>query len=67
MSKLHWRAYSTRSAQVIEVLRIIRLGGDGESDSAREIVEYWSKEGEFLAMYDPCSLTTHPNTAEVQG
>lgn len=42
------------SAQVIEVIEVKATAGKGtEADPYRVIVEYWSKDGQLLAVRDP--------------
>lgn len=42
------------SAQVIEVIEVKTTAGKGtETDPYRIITEYWSKDGQLLAVSDP--------------
>lgn len=38
------------NAKIIEVIRVLSTEGSGKSeeDSIKEVVQYWSKDGEFL-------------------
>lgn len=53
------------SARVIQVIETRALAGRGtEKDPARWMVQYWSFEGELLAINDPC--TTYPGSPASQ-
>lgn len=55
MEKL--RARGCDSAKVIEVIETIAIKGTGtENDPIREIIQYWSTKGEWLAENDPYEL-----------
>ena len=42
------------SAEVIEVIKVVSVAGKGtEEDPGRIITEYWSTDGERLAVTDP--------------
>lgn len=48
------RREGTRSAEVIRVIRTVSLIGSGvEDDPFRERTDYWSLDGELLAIVDP--------------
>lgn len=43
----------TREAEVIKVIHTVALCGEGvEGDPIREVVQYWSLDGELLAEQD---------------
>lgn len=43
-------------ARVIEVIEtVLELRGDGKEDPMRRVRQYWSKDGQLLAEYDPYS------------
>ena len=37
-----------KQAQVIELLRVVVIEGDGREVPFKEVVQYWSKEGKLL-------------------
>jgi hypothetical protein len=43
---------TTKSAKVIEVIETISFRGNGVDTVFREVVQYWSKDGELLAERD---------------
>lgn len=45
--------HSTRSAEVIEVIKVVSTRGDGDRTIFREVTSYWTKDGELLAEVDP--------------
>lgn len=48
------RPRGTDSAKVIQVIETRAIMGAGErGDPVREVVQYWSFDGEMLAEYDP--------------
>lgn len=48
------RPNGTSSVRVIQVIETRALRGEGsEEDKCREVVQYWSLNGEFLAESDP--------------
>lgn len=50
------RPRGTDSARIIQVIETRSLRGIGiEGDECREVVQYWSLEGEKLAENDPCA------------
>lgn len=49
--------HSTRSAEVIEVIKVVSTRGDGDTTIFREVTSYWSKDGVLLAEVDPCADT----------
>ena len=50
------RPRGTDGARVIQVIETRSLRGVGtEEDMCREVIEYWSLEGEKLAESDPCA------------
>lgn len=50
------RPDGTDSAKVIQVIETKSNRGEGTSDDlSRQIVQYWSLEGELLAERDPCT------------
>lgn len=54
MEDTRWAVpYGTDSAQIIEVIRTESNRGRGTSDDpCRPVIQYWSKDGEFLAEFD---------------
>ena len=51
------RPRGTDGARVVEVIETRSLRGEGtENDLCREVVQYWSFDGELLAENDPCSI-----------
>lgn len=47
----------SRSVQLVEVIEVKTSAGMGtESDPGRIITEYWSKDGELLAVNDPLNV-----------
>lgn len=45
--------YGTDSAKIIEVIRTETVRGRGTSeDPCRPVVQYWAKDGTFLAEFD---------------
>ena len=54
----------TKSAKVIQVIETKAKRGLGiEKDPVRDVTQYWSLDGKFLAEYDQSSLAT-TNTDE---
>lgn len=52
------RASNVDSASVIQVIQVFSVTGAGvEGDPIRQIVEYYSLDGELLAWRDPCKIT----------
>lgn len=50
------RPRGTDSARVVPVIETRSLRGNGtEEDKCREVIQYWSLEGELLAESDPCA------------
>lgn len=49
------RSYRTpRSARIIEVIETVANRGAGvEGDPVRDVTQYWTKDGDFLAERDP--------------
>lgn len=44
----------TESAKVVSVIETVALRGSGtETDPCREVIQYWSFDGELLAENDP--------------
>lgn len=47
-------AKHSRSVELVEVIRVVTTAGDGTTNNPnRYITEYWSKDGELLAVCDP--------------
>ncbi len=46
-------AQTPRSVEIIEVIQVIALRGNGVDEMVREVKQYWSKDGYLLAEYDP--------------
>lgn len=42
-----------REAQVIQAIRLVVCRGNGKDTVFREVIQYWSLDGEFLAEHDP--------------
>lgn len=49
------RMDTVRAVEVIEVRMRMRMGTGVASDPVREVVQYWSMEGDLLAEHDPCA------------
>jgi len=45
--------HSARSAEVIEVIKVVSTRGDGDRTIFREVTSYWTKDGTLLAEVDP--------------
>ena len=45
--------HGTTSASIVEVIRVIETVGDGREIPARQVISYWTKEGELIARQDP--------------
>ena len=52
--------HGTASASIIEVIRVIEIVGDGREMPARQVVSYWTKEGELIARQDPICEVQSP-------
>ncbi len=55
--------HGTTSASIVEVIRVIEIVGDGRETPVRQVVSYWTKEGELIAHIDEFKLTDD-NTQE---
>lgn len=44
--------HGTTSASIIEIIRVIETVGDGREIPARQVISYWTKEGELIARQD---------------
>lgn len=42
-----------REAEVIKVIRVLFVRGDGKEDCIRGVTQYWSLDGKLLAEDDP--------------
>lgn len=45
---------TTRSAEVISVIKTVSTRGNGVDSVFREVIQYWSLDGKLLAESDPC-------------
>ncbi len=49
---------SLGSPRVISAIQIVVIRGAGTAeDRCREVTQYWTLDGKFLAEYDPCTDT----------
>lgn len=46
--------HGARSAEMIEVIKVVSTRGNGNDEPFREITQYWTKDGKLLAEDDPC-------------
>jgi len=55
------RLVTTRSAELVQVIRTVSVRGRGiEGDSIREVTQYWAFDGELLAESDPTNPPPEP-------
>lgn len=43
-----------RACEVVEVIRVQALRGEGEIRRRRIVTQWWTPEGELIAEHDPC-------------
>lgn len=55
-------AETPRSVEVIEVVKVTAIRGDGINSPVRLVTQYWSEGGSLLAEDDPCR--DHPAPCE---
>ena len=52
--------HGTTSASIVEVIRVIETVGDGREIPARQVISYWTKEGELITRQDPICEVQSP-------
>jgi len=44
-----------RSCRTVQVIETVFMRGNGLDEVCRQVVAYWSLEGDFIGEFDPCA------------